>query len=81
MSRHNPSQALKEHRQRWENVRGIFSVRRPGRLCGKHILLVDDVLTTGATVTSCAEAILAAVPDVRISIAVLAVSRHNLEVA
>ena len=27
--RHNPSQALKEHRQRWENVRGIFSVRRP----------------------------------------------------
>ena len=44
--RHNPSQALKEHRQRWENVRGIFSVRRPGRLCGKHILLVDDVLTT-----------------------------------
>ena len=79
--RHNPSQALKEHRQRWENVRGIFSVRRPGRLCGKHILLVDDVLTTGATVTSCAEAILAAVPDVRISIAVLAVSRHNLEVA
>jgi len=74
--RHNPSQALKEHRQRWENVRGIFSVRRPGRLCGKHILLVDDVLTTGATVTSCAEAILAAVPDVRISIA-----RHNLEVA
>ncbi len=79
--RHNPSQALKEHRQRWENVRGIFSVRWPGRLCGKHILLVDDVLTTGATVTSCAEAILAAVPDVRISIAVLAVSRHNLEVA
>ena len=75
------SQALKEHRQRWENVRGIFSVRRPERLRGKHILLVDDVLTTGATITSCAEAILAAVPDVRISIAVLAVSRHNLEAA
>lgn len=78
---HNPSQALKSPRERWNNVHDIFAVRHPERLRGKHILLVDDVLTTGATITSCAETILKAVPDARISIAVLAVSRYNLETA
>lgn len=79
--KHNPSQALKEHRERWNNVRGIFSVRHPEQLRGMHILLVDDVLTTGATIASCAEAIIAAVPDVKISIATLAVSRNDIEIA
>lgn len=79
--RHNPSQALKSHRDRWTNVQDIFAIRHSERLRGKHILLVDDVLTTGATITSCAETILKVVPDARISIAVLAVSRHNLETA
>lgn len=80
-TRHNPSQALKEHRERWENVKGIFTVRRPERLNGKHILLVDDVLTTGATITSCAEAILRELPGCRISIVTLAVSRSDIEIA
>jgi ComF family protein len=66
------------HRERWENVEGIFAVRRPERLAGKHILLVDDVMTTGATIGSCAEAIARAVPDVRISIAVLYASKQGL---
>ena len=79
--RHNPPQAQKEHKDRWENVKGIFSVRRPSALAGKHILLVDDVLTTGATITSCAESIIAAVPGCRISIVTLAVSRSDIEVA
>lgn len=58
----NRSQTSTEHHDdRWENVEGIFAVRRPELLAGKHILLVDDVLTTGATIGSCAEAILAAV--------------------
>lgn len=67
----NRSQALRPHGERWDNVEGIFSVRRPEQLAGKHILLVDDVLTTGATITSCAEVIACTIPDVRISIAVL----------
>lgn len=79
--KHNPSQTLREARERWDNVKGIFSLRHPERLAGHHILLVDDVLTTGSTLTACAEAILAAAPDVHISIAVLAVSRHHLETA
>ena len=75
----NPSQTLTStHSERWENVEGIFAVRRPERLAGRHILLVDDVMTTGATIGSCAEAIVQAVPDVRISIAVLYASKQGL---
>jgi predicted amidophosphoribosyltransferase len=36
------------------NIKNAFSVRRPGRITGKRVLLVDDVLTTGATVNACA---------------------------
>lgn len=78
---HNAPQALKDHHERWDNVKDIFSVRNAARLAGRHILIVDDVLTTGATITSCAEAIIAAVPDCRISIVTLAVSRSDIEVA
>lgn len=79
--KHNPSQTLRSHRERWDNVRDIFEVCRPERLRGKHVLLVDDVFTTGATILSCAETILRAVPDARISIAVLAVSPRHIEIA
>ena len=79
-SKYNRSQTLSKHKQdRWDNVSGIFAVARPDDLCGRHILLVDDVLTTGATIVSCAEAILAAVPDCRISIATLAVSAAEMD--
>lgn len=73
--RHTKSQTERTKNDRWENVEGIFAVRRSRALSGKHILLVDDVLTTGATMVSCAQAILDAVPDCRISIAALAASR------
>lgn len=75
----NRSQTQTERvEERWENVEGIFRVRRPERLAGRHILLTDDVLTTGATIGSCAEAIFRAVPDCRLSIAVLYASRQGL---
>ena len=35
--------------QRWENVRTVFAVPDPARIAGKHLLLVDDVITTGST--------------------------------
>ena len=74
--RNNPSQTQRAFKERWQNVDNLFKVRNTKHLQGKHILLVDDVLTTGATITSCAEAILHDVPDCRISIATIAVTQH-----
>ena len=74
---YNDSQTSKSRSERWENVEEIFEVRRVEKLRGNHILLVDDVLTTGATMASCASAIVKACEgDVRISIATLTVSRR-----
>lgn len=74
--RNNPSQARRKASDRWHNVEDLFSVRRPQRLASKHILLVDDVLTSGATLSSAIRAILDTTPDCRISVATLAVTRR-----
>lgn len=72
---YNDSQTSKTRTERWDNVDAIFDVRSAKRLRGRHILLVDDVLTTGATINSCASAIVRACEgEVRISVASLAAS-------
>ncbi len=53
----NESQTHKSREERWKNVEGIFSLTKPEAIEGKHILLVDDILTTGATLANCAIAI------------------------
>lgn len=74
---YNDSQTSKIDVERWDNVEEIFEVRNAKRLRGRHILLVDDVITTGATISSCATTIIRACEgDVRISVASLAVSRR-----
>ena len=78
--RNTESQALKPRRERARNVDEAFAVRRPERLEGRHVLLVDDVFTTGSTMLSCAGEMLRAAPGCRISIAALAVSRRELGV-
>lgn len=50
---------LSESKRR-ENVRGAFKVRRPDEVKGKRVLLVDDVMTTGATASECARTLLSA---------------------
>ncbi len=66
----NPSQTGIDAFSRADNVAGIFAVVRPEAIAGRHVLLVDDVATTGATLVSCGSE-LAQVDGVRISIAVL----------
>jgi len=64
----------KKHRlERWKNVENIFYVTRPSELEGKHILLVDDVITTGATIESCGLEILK-IKDAKLSIASFAIA-------
>ena len=43
------SQTSQHRQERWENMQGVFTVTDPDRLKGQHILLIDDVVTTGAT--------------------------------
>ena len=51
----NTQTQTKKHKdERWENVKGVFDVQNPEQLQGKHVLLVDDVITTGATIEHCA---------------------------
>jgi len=68
---HTTSQTKKTRYERWENVKDTFEVKKGKRLEGKHVLLVDDVITTGATLEACGNKLLE-IPGVRLSIASLA---------
>jgi ComF family protein len=52
------TQTKKSRYERWKNVEEIFQVLAPDKLEGKHVLLVDDVVTTGSTLEACANRIL-----------------------
>jgi ComF family protein len=69
------TQTRKTRYNRWENVENIFAVRNPGKLQGRRILLVDDVMTTGATLEACAQALLE-VPGVKVSVATIAYASY-----
>lgn len=70
---HTETQTRKSVFERWENVDGIFLVNSDETLAGKHVLIVDDVLTTGSTITSCASC-LNGIKGLRISVLTLAVA-------
>ncbi|MFI5163654.1 MAG: ComF family protein [Bacteroidia bacterium] len=65
------TQTKKSRYARWKNVEEIFQVISPEKIEGKHILLVDDVVTTGSTLEACANRILE-VPNTRVSVATIA---------
>lgn len=66
------TQTKKNRIERWENVKSVFSANPAVNLMDQHVLLVDDVLTTGATIEGCAQALLDKNPTVKISVATLA---------
>ena len=70
-TRHTDTQTHKSRFSRFENMREVFTVVDPDKLAGKHILLVDDIVTTGSTLEACGEALLK-VPGLRLSIATIA---------
>jgi ComF family protein len=65
------TQTHKTAEERFKNVKDIFEVHFADELKGKHVLLIDDVLTTGATLESCAHQ-LEAIPGITISAATAA---------
>jgi ComF family protein len=74
-SRHTDTQTDKNREERISNVSGAFEVVLPREIAGKHILLTDDVLTTGATIEACATAVLK-VPGVSVSLATAGIATN-----
>ena len=68
------TQTRKGRYERWNNVKNIFTLCDPDRIAGAHVLLVDDVITTGATLESCITALLSA-NGTKVSVATIATAK------
>lgn len=54
----NPSQTKNSRFERWQNTKGIFDIKNKNIYKNKHVLLIDDVVTTGSTLEICAKLLL-----------------------
>lgn len=70
---HTETQTKKSRVERWKNIEGRFMLADPEVVLNKHLLLVDDVVTTGATLESCGE-VLQKAEGVTLSIASLCIA-------
>jgi ComF family protein len=70
----NPTQTKKKVYERWLNTREIFELIRPEDMEGKHILMIDDVLTTGSTLEACIQCFQKC-KSIKVSILTLAISQ------
>lgn len=75
-NRHTISQTQQHRMERFQNVGSVFSLNHSHHIQGKKLLLVDDVLTTGATIETCGNLLLG-VPGVRLSVATIAVAMRH----
>lgn len=69
------TQTKKSRYKRWENVSGIFKLSDKDTFAGKHVLVVDDVITTGSTMEACVNT-LQKVPEIKISVASIGFPVH-----
>lgn len=76
--RRHGTQTRRNAMQRMQNAQGIYDVVYPQELAGKHVLIVDDVITTGATVMACSDAIRCTSPTTTVSVLTLAAT-HFLQ--
>lgn len=72
-TKHTSTQTSKSRYDRWKNIQAVFQCKKPEILENKHILLVDDIITTGATIESLTEELLK-IKGVKVSVATLAVA-------
>lgn len=75
-ARHHTSQTRKDARQRWDNVSRIYHAKAdPATPAPAHILIVDDIITTGATMAACIQALHRLWPGSRVSILTIGATR------
>lgn len=70
------TQTRKDRGQRWNNMEGKFSLKNSQPAINKHLLLVDDVLTTGATLEACGQTLLQ-IPGIQLSLFSLAYTENR----
>jgi ComF family protein len=69
--KHTDTQTKKSRFSRYENMKDVFAVRNPETLEGKHVLLVDDIITTGSTIEACGTELLK-IKGLKLSVAAIA---------
>jgi ComF family protein len=74
-TQHTETQTKKGRVERWENIEGKFELVKPEKIQNKNILLVDDVITTGATLEACGQELIKA-NNVGLSVATLCFASH-----
>ena len=70
------TQTKKNKYERIKNMKGVFSIKDPKKLENKHILIIDDIITTGATILSLSKE-MSKIKGIKISIATLAVTKRQ----
>jgi ComF family protein len=74
-TQHTETQTKKGRVERWENIEGKFELVKPEKIQNKNILLVDDVITTGATLEACGQELIKT-NNVGLSVATLCFASH-----